>query len=825
MKFLSTLVFTIFLLGVANATTIDFKNLNDGFPAAEIWKPNSLEKSWTKTSSGIDVLSYKIEMIVAKDGESIDFSQEIQFKTNTDRKRISFDAGDELKIHSVNLNGNMKKFFHNEAQLSIFSNTQFSKNKTYKMQVFYQVELKGNPALTAHREDEKITQIASFTQPLRSRSWFVAHDLPGDKAKYEMLAHIPKPWMLMTNGTLNSQMDNVDGYSTYSFTMRDPIPTYLISIVIGEFKVYEDVWKGVPLSYWYDEAAGEKGLEVMKETPKMLDYFEKRYFKYPFEKYNITGTRAMVGGAMEHTTATTFDSTALPSEQGETIALHELAHHWFGDTVTCGDWDHLWLNESFATFSQIDYIRYNEGQVAYVKFLQERKNRYFGTERVNGALGPIVNYESSPRDKMFGPMGTVTYDKGSIVLNYLRVIVGDELFFKTMTDYLLDNKLYMKAGFTSDFHRHLERVTGEDFTWFFNQYIFKKGRPQIKVTQTSTQKFKIEQTSSVDVGTYTLKIPVELHAQDKSKSSSLVVMNSPVMNFEVEPGIYTVIDPLLELPAEMTLDYLPEVSKWLLANSELSSAFSKLLLDDLGRKKALDFQEWSTLVEKNTTRIGVKASLVTYGLKYLDLLPVLSKASIQPFSEQASDIRLAILQGLTGKKLSETEKESLTPDLIQMLEKETMLYDIVVPLADLMAENGIDITTKLRELIQLGDKEGSYFFGFNLRSLAKLIGIQAYEEYKSYLSDKRGNYRARAAFGFSVLKEDQVSKAIGETLLVEYQKEDYSNHRSFAIPKILESLFSIRTAQALSYLNQFLEVEEYSEEEKNIARDYIKRWE
>lgn len=821
----STLVITTLLFSsYLSATVVDVTGLNDGFPKGTLWSPATQEASYTKASPGIDAIKYSLEMIAYKDEAKMDFVQTIQFRLDRDRVRISLDAGEALDISTISINGQLVRYWHKDDQLTFFVNTPLSKGTLHSLKIHYQLDLANNPAISVHSNGQRITQMASFTQPLNSRNWFVSHDVPGDKVQYEILAHIPRPWGLMSNGTLVYEADAADNYRTFKYEMSHPIPTYLISIVIGEFHVVEDSWKGIPLSYWYDDVAGEEGLKTMLETPKMMDYFERLYFKYPFEKYNITGTSAMRGGAMEHTTATTFDASGLSGPSGVTISLHELAHHWFGDTVTCGDWDHIWLNESFATFSQLDYIRDQDGHEAYIEMLQKQKQSYFLTESENGSLGPLVNFQTDPETKIFGPHGVITYDKGSVVLNYLRTLLGDEAFFLGVRNYLKDKDLYMGIAYTSDLKKHLETASKQDLTTFFDQFIYQGGRPVLKLKQWSATHYQLTQVQAPTLGAFDLQILMETYGEQGLASKKKIRSSQTVTDLRIAESEHLVLDPYLEIPGEMSVDLSPETSRHLLKTAPLSAPMARLLIDDLGRKSALSFSDWKQIYEIHSANTSIRAALIYFGVKFLDMTKTMNIAQLEPISDQPIQIRKDLVSALSNKIFSPEELKAFSGQFIEWFSNEKAYYDVLLPLAETLSNNSLPIQDQLKKYIELGLSEGSRFFGYMLRALVRIDKDKAFHAYKWFLTDPRGNYRGRAAYAFSLLKSDEVATAIGDALKSEHTKSDYQNYRYFTLPMYLDALFEIRTEIAKEYVTEFSQNEGYTDEERSNAKSLLEQW-
>ena len=220
------------------------------------------------------------------------------------------------------------------------------------------------------------------------------------------------------------------------------------------------------------------------------------------------------GGGMENISATTMTDDALSDEiealEGDSDGLvaHELAHQWFGDLLTCKDWSHLWLNEGFASYFDPLFTEHDRGEDAFRLEMDNVLHTYLGNDR--GYRRPIVEtrYESS--NDMFDG---VTYAKGSCVLHVLRGLLGDEAWWKGIRSYVADHQLQVVE--TDDFRKAMEAASGKDLKWFFDQWVYKAGHPELKIRwhyedDDKTVRVKVEQTQKVDDQTPLFRLPTTL---------------------------------------------------------------------------------------------------------------------------------------------------------------------------------------------------------------------------------------------------------------------------------------------------------------------------
>jgi hypothetical protein len=201
----------------------------------------------------------------------------------------------------------------------------------------------------------------------------------------------------------------------------------------------------------------------------MLQILSDYFGLYPFikEKYGNAEMGWKGGGGMENQTVSSI------SRFTETILVHELVHQWFGDKITCRDWQNIWLNEGFATFGEMLYAEKVYGDSAYNNFVT------LEMAHAKNAKGSIYVQDISSISEIFN--GNRSYSKGGIVLHMLRGVVGDSVFFKIMKTYSNDPLIAYSTAVTADFQRDAEAVSGMDLRYFFNEWIYGEGYPKYKI--------------------------------------------------------------------------------------------------------------------------------------------------------------------------------------------------------------------------------------------------------------------------------------------------------------------------------------------------------
>ncbi|MBI4925398.1 MAG: M1 family metallopeptidase [Bdellovibrio sp.] len=331
-------------------------------------------------------------------------------------------------------------------------------------------------------------QVWSQGEDQDNRYWIPTFDYPNQKATTEIIARVPKGFTAVSNGALLSQKAEGE-WVEFHYKLGVPHVTYLISLVVGEFEMWSDEGPDhLPVVYYVRPGQKENGKRSFSRTPKMIEVFSKKLgVPYPYEKYAQVAVQDFVFGGMENTSATTQTERTLHDERAhldfssDPLVSHELAHQWFGDLVTCRDWSHAWLNEGFATFMERVWIeenieRYGSQKVEEAKYYSHLEFKdYLEDDHEKYRRSVVCNLFQDPMDIFDSHL----YNKGGVILVLLRHILGDDLFWTSIENYLKSNA--RKNVETIDLIRAIEEVTGKNMRLFFDQWIYSAGHPEFEV--------------------------------------------------------------------------------------------------------------------------------------------------------------------------------------------------------------------------------------------------------------------------------------------------------------------------------------------------------
>ena len=405
-----------------------------------------------------------------------------------------------MEIHKVELIQNSTRaqttFDYNNEQLTIHLGRKYNRDEQVVVSIEYTAkpnEWKA-PAWDAPNTDEglyfidpkgtnpnKPTQVWAQGETEANSIWFPTIDKPNQKMSQELIVTVDDKYKTLSNGALINSVKNNDGSRTDYWKQELPHPPYLAVLVVGDYAVVKDSWKGKTVDYYVEPEYEEYAKDIFGNTPEMIELFSNLLdYPYPWDKFSQIIVRDFTAGAMENTGAVTYHQNYQKTKRelldgtGEGTIAHELFHHWFGDLVTSESWSNLPLNESFATYGEYLWNEYKYG-IEEADYQGHRDLRGYLNEARQTRV-PMIRYYVEHRDDMFD---SHSYNKGGRVLHMLRGLVGDDAFFASLSKYLKDNE-YQPAEIH---HLRLafEEVTGQDLQWFFNQWFMTAGHPELEI--------------------------------------------------------------------------------------------------------------------------------------------------------------------------------------------------------------------------------------------------------------------------------------------------------------------------------------------------------
>lgn len=328
----------------------------------------------------------------------------------------------------------------------------------------------------------KPVQIWTQGETESNSHWMPTIDKPNERFTTQIELTVPDSFQTLSNGAMISAMPAAKGLRTDIWKMDMPIQAYATMFAIGKFTVVKDKpWNGKEVSYYMEADYAPYAKLIFNHTREMMDFFSYATgVPYPWNKYSQVIARDYVSGAMENTTASLFgefvNKTDREYEDGnnEDIVSHELFHQWFGDYATMESWTNLTVSESFANYGEQLWRRHFQGQDSEEQLAYDDLNGYLNSSKYNDPQ--LVRFYYRDKEEMFD---RVSYNKGGATLRYLHGLIGDSAFFRSMKLYLTKNALQSTEA--THWRLAVEEATGKDWNWFFNQWYYRAGHPELTI--------------------------------------------------------------------------------------------------------------------------------------------------------------------------------------------------------------------------------------------------------------------------------------------------------------------------------------------------------
>ena len=440
----------------------------------------------------VDIMRLTADLTINMQQQTLDGSVTVAFTPlQAELNRLTLDAAD-LDIDTVEFvraeSSTELDFSVEDRQLQIAMPSGLKPGDDLAVRISY----KARPNTGLYFFAETKTEAAeawNYGEGGRHYNWLPMYNDTNERFAVDFRVTVDDPYVVLGNGVQQETKKNRDGSRTFHWLQDEPIPNYLLALNIGEFVEVpladaEVGQRKIPLSVWTHAGDEESAAFSFGKTPQMVEYFSDLLgYEYAWPKYDQMSLRNFFF-AMETTSMVGFSEGALHYEGGlsddgpqleeafptwtteDTIA-HELAHHWFGDLVTCRSLASIWLNESFASYMHTVWTghAYSEDDLTYQRwrYLQ----RYLGYIKKTGAVRPLEYFNYDVSDDLYTE--EITYLKGALVLHLLRHVLGDRGFYNGVNSYLETHAFSEVDSF--DFQRSLEQASGRNLSWFFEDWI------------------------------------------------------------------------------------------------------------------------------------------------------------------------------------------------------------------------------------------------------------------------------------------------------------------------------------------------------------------
>jgi aminopeptidase N len=482
-------------------------------------------------------------------------------------RTVTFDAA-ELAVERVSLSadGPELAYWTEGEKLHVRLDRVYRYGEEFAVTVRYSVHPRAGLTFVAPTEGNPDLPVQAWTQGETEyhHFWIPVHDFPNDRATTSLRATVPASFFALSNGRLEDVRENGDGTRTYAWRCDQPFPAYLITLVAGEFSELRDNWRDVPVTYYVRPGREADGQRMLGKTPAMIEFFSTHFgVDFPFVKYAQIVAELFLG-AMENVSATTHSYRLLPDERAsldftpEPVVAHELVHQWHGDMIAIRDWSHTWLKESFATYFEAVWTQHDRGEEEFRTELRQNLQNYLAAD-ARGRRPIVYNVYRKNANELFDRH---VYEKGSLVLHMLRNVLGEEPFWRGLQ--LYTRRHQWREVITADFERALEEATGRSLAQFFEQWVYKTGHPEFKVTYSWDDEHKlarldVRQTQTPTETTPIFTTPVDIafmvpDADDAKPDDSGAQATLTTFRVVVDQAAQTFYFPLPRRPFSVRFD-------------------------------------------------------------------------------------------------------------------------------------------------------------------------------------------------------------------------------------------------------------------------------
>ncbi len=518
-------------------------------------------------TTSTDLIKYNLDITIDPVATTISGSNTLSFVALQSISAVQVRLSSAFAVNAstgVQVNGVNRTFTRSGVTMTIQLGRTYAVGEAFDVKVTYSgvPTTGGFGSITFRTRTSGAREVFTLSETDFAHTWFPAKENNLDKCIADMRFTVPNTMKVASNGVLQSVTDAGGGRNTYFWKTNLPTATYLYCFSATNFNEYTQTWNftpdsgpsvSMPVSFWlYPESDNTTNRNAWFNCLNMLTAFspDSRLGLYPFasEKYGMY--QFGFGGGMEHQTCTgqgTFQ---------ESVTAHELGHQWFGDNVTCATWNHIWLNEGFATYTEALWEEWKPGSSG----LQALKNA-MAARRPSSVNGTVWCPTTTDMNRIFST--TFSYRKGGWVAHMLRGVMGDAAFFQAMKDY---RTIYGGGSATTEeLQAVCEAVHGSSLDYFFQQWVYQPGAPTYQIAWQNvsagsggTQKYVelyINQTQSASYPRYTMPLDMRLTpavgpitTQKVTNSGAtqhlLIPVSGQINNLQIDPDVWVLVQSL-----------------------------------------------------------------------------------------------------------------------------------------------------------------------------------------------------------------------------------------------------------------------------------------
>ena len=436
-------------------------------------------QSYKQRFNTLDVQHYKLSLSVNDTTNVINAEIEvsIRFKKSVSNFQLDLVAKDStgmgMQVDSVYQNNIAVAFSQKNNKLTIEAKHVFP-SLPYTYKIIYSGIPKDGLLISKNSYGDRTFYGDNW--PNKAHNWFPCVDHPSDKATIEYFITSPNHYQTIANGYLVEETNLDNDLILYHWKTEMPIPTSVMVFGIAKFAVQNiGETHNIPVSTWVYPQTKEQGFYDFSIAKDILNYFIENVGDYPFLKLANVQSKTRFEGMENAGIIFYFEDSVNGKQNHEDLIAHEIAHQWFGNSVSQIDWPHVWLSEGFATYFTDLYILKTKDTATFKERMQEKRTTVLNFYKIQQT--PVIDINST---NLTSILNVNSYEKGAWILHMLKNKVGEENFWKGIKTYYEFYKF--KNASTTDFKNVMAHVSGKNLDVFFEQWLLKTGQPKIKAT-------------------------------------------------------------------------------------------------------------------------------------------------------------------------------------------------------------------------------------------------------------------------------------------------------------------------------------------------------
>ncbi|CAL9490591.1 Aminopeptidase N [Streptomyces sp. enrichment culture] len=422
-------------------------------------------------NGGYDVSHYGLRLAYDPDAHHLTGTATLTARATQDLSAFTLDLLG-LEVGKVTVDDEVARFNRAGQELTVRPGRDIGRDETFRVSVRYS----GAPETVTDPDGSRegwlrtADGVLALGEPTGSMTWFPGNHHPSDKAAYDLSVTVPRGLRAVSNGELRGET-TARGRTTFVWRTSEPMASYLATLAIGRFDVSRSrAGGGLPVYTAVDPSEAAASRPVLGRIPEVLRWAERRFGPYPFSTAGAIVDHAPdLGYALETQTRPVF-----PGAPDITLLVHELAHQWYGDSVSPESWRDMWLNEGFATYAEWLWEEDHGGRSAQEAFDALYSGKYFATAEAGEAVWAFPPADPPSAARISDPP---VYWRGAMVLHKVRRTVGDERFRAILKGWAAEYR-HGNAG-TADFTAYVERrAPGKDWAGVWDDWLYGEGRPE-----------------------------------------------------------------------------------------------------------------------------------------------------------------------------------------------------------------------------------------------------------------------------------------------------------------------------------------------------------